>query len=383
MSKRKSNLELLRIISMILIVMSHCDEIFGLSNLYSQTLGIGKIINDWLNMGGQIGVGCFLLISGYFMIEQRVTLKKIMRIGGQVWFYTISIWLGWLLMSLYLHQFDLKDSLVKAVYSFFPILFSHYWFVTAYIILMILAPFFNKLIYALNEKEYKRLLVLLIGIFVVIGGGFPKLLEGIFEGRIIPVFVVYFVAGYIKRFVNVSLKNSGKHLMVALGFYVLLFASSYIITYIGILLDSDTIKGLRYFYRELNSPLIIVICVELFLSFLKMDIGKKEIINSIAGKTFGVYLIHSNKIISSIVLPKIFPIYLVDNPVLIFIYSVESVIIIYVVCTAIDSLRQLTVEKLWLKILNSKLDKIQSKISVLTERICCNCKKVLKNYYCK
>lgn len=52
MSKRKSNLELLRIISMILIVMSHCDEIFGLSNLYSQTLGIGKIINDWLNMGG-------------------------------------------------------------------------------------------------------------------------------------------------------------------------------------------------------------------------------------------------------------------------------------------------------------------------------------------
>ena len=97
MSKRKSNLELLRIISMILIVMSHCDEIFGLSNLYSQTLGIGKIINDWLNMGGQIGVGCFLLISGYFMIEQRVTLKKIMRIGGQVWFYTISIWLGLLL----------------------------------------------------------------------------------------------------------------------------------------------------------------------------------------------------------------------------------------------------------------------------------------------
>ena len=111
---------------------------------------------------------------------------------------------------------------------------------------------------------------------MVIGGGFPKLLEGIFEGRIIPVFVVYFVAGYIKRFVNVSLKYSGKHLMGALGFYVLLFASSYIITYIGILLDSDTIKGLRYFYRELNSPLIIVICVELFLSFLKMNILLKK-----------------------------------------------------------------------------------------------------------
>lgn len=90
-SLRKSNLELLRIISMILIVMSHCDDIFGLYSLYRYTLGINKLITDWLHIGGQIGVGCFLLISGYFMVDQKITAKKIIKTAGVTWFYSIGI----------------------------------------------------------------------------------------------------------------------------------------------------------------------------------------------------------------------------------------------------------------------------------------------------
>ena len=203
---RQSNLELLRIISMFFIVMSHCDELFGLSSLYSKTLGINKIITDWLHIGGQIGVGCFLLISGYFMIEQEITPKKIFKVAGEVWFFTIGIWLIWVAYLMIIGKFELIDILINTVYAFFPILFSYYWFVTAYIILMILSPFLNAFIKSMDKTQYSRFLLTILVIFVVLAGGFPGFLSGMIEGRIVPVFVVYFVAGYIRKFVDKNKK---------------------------------------------------------------------------------------------------------------------------------------------------------------------------------
>ena len=90
-NQRNSNLELLRVISMILIVMSHGDNWMGLAQMYETKVCVNKLIADWLNLGGQIGVGCFLLISGYFMVEQQFNLKRIFRLLGEVWFYSIGI----------------------------------------------------------------------------------------------------------------------------------------------------------------------------------------------------------------------------------------------------------------------------------------------------
>lgn len=75
-TERNTNLEMLRIISMILIVMSHSDDWMGLAEFYSEIVCLNKFITDWLHVGGQIGVGCFLLISGYFMIDKQITSKK-------------------------------------------------------------------------------------------------------------------------------------------------------------------------------------------------------------------------------------------------------------------------------------------------------------------
>ena len=55
---RQTNFEMLRIVGMLLIVMSHCDEFFGLADRYSTSLGIYKIITDWLHSGGQIDYSC-------------------------------------------------------------------------------------------------------------------------------------------------------------------------------------------------------------------------------------------------------------------------------------------------------------------------------------
>ena len=51
---RQSNFELLRVISVILILMSHCDDFFGFGDVYGATLGVNKLINDWLHAGGTV-----------------------------------------------------------------------------------------------------------------------------------------------------------------------------------------------------------------------------------------------------------------------------------------------------------------------------------------
>lgn len=380
--ERQSNLEVLRIISMILIVMSHCDEIFGLSNLYSSTIGINKIITDWLHIGGQIGVGCFVLISGYFMIEQNITVKKILKLTGQVWFYTIGIWCVWSIWQIGILNNSWISCLKVAKGAFFPILTSHYWFATAYVILMVLSPFFNKLIFSLNQNEYKNLLISVIGIFVILKGGFPNIIPGMSDGRLMPVFIMYFIAGYIKRFRMEKKNNARRHFSIAVLCYFLLFTSFYLITLLGVKFDSSSLINNRYFYRVLNSPLIVVICVELFLCMIEVNISNSRLVNKIASCTFGVYLIHCNNLMQG-ALSKCFPIYKVQNSLYIFICSILAVITIYVVCTIIDFIRAITVGKLWEAFLSKYLKIIQSKIVHFLNNIFKRCKKVLSAFYDK
>lgn len=166
-SERKTNLEMLRIVSMLLIVMSHSDDWMGLAETYKSTVCLNKFITDWLHIGGQIGVGCFLLISGYFMVDQKITTKKILYLWGEVWFYTIGIWVIFLITNILNETGNFHEFLEEGIFAFFPVTATHYWFVTAYIILMVLSPFFNRLILIMNKRTYQYFLVAVIVFFVV------------------------------------------------------------------------------------------------------------------------------------------------------------------------------------------------------------------------
>ncbi len=263
--------------------------------------------------------------------------------------------------------------------SFLPILFGQYWFVTAYIILMLLSPFLNKLINSLEKKEYVALLATSITIFVVLYGGVPRLFPKIIEGRLIPVIVVYFIAGYLRRFGNFEKKNAAKHIIVACVFYLILLASSYVLTLAGVLTGSADILAQRYFYRELNSPIVIVICVELFIGFAMLEMKYSKAVNFIAGSTFGVYLIHANPFMTDMWLPKVFKISEVKNPLLVFAFSVLGVAVIYLICTLADILRRLTVDKLWNKYLDGKFSEHCEGVSRFVNSIAAHWKKADTN----
>lgn len=87
--KRISNIELLRIIAMIMIIMHHF-ALHGCSQL-QRGYTFNTVVIDVFILGGKVGVDLFILISGYFMVDSKITMRKILKFVGQVWFYSISI----------------------------------------------------------------------------------------------------------------------------------------------------------------------------------------------------------------------------------------------------------------------------------------------------
>lgn len=167
-SKRNSSLELLRIISMVLIV-AHHYAIHGFDrNLLDYNYN--KYIIDFFIIGGKLGVNCFVLISAYFMIESKITLKKLMKLWTEIWSYSIVI-----LIIFYIWLVpDNFISFKVIIKNIFPVVYSQYWFMTNYIVLMILSPYLNKCIKMIDKDTHQSLILVLTIMWSIILTLFPK-----------------------------------------------------------------------------------------------------------------------------------------------------------------------------------------------------------------
>ena len=85
-TERKSNIECLRVLSMIMIVFYH---FFVHGEFEITSLSANAVIMEILSLGGRIGYDCFIIISGYFMIKSEFKINKLLRFIFQVTFYSI------------------------------------------------------------------------------------------------------------------------------------------------------------------------------------------------------------------------------------------------------------------------------------------------------
>ena len=151
--KRSSNFELLRIVCMLFIILHH----FSVHTvLPSEAPEINLIIMKICAIGGKIGVNSYVLISGYFLINSKFKLSKLIKIIAEVVFYSLLIY-GILCLTGQV-EFSWQGLANQA----FPIIKEQYWFMTAYVVTYALSPFINKALKSFSNKEYLVLLALLI-----------------------------------------------------------------------------------------------------------------------------------------------------------------------------------------------------------------------------
>lgn len=85
--ERKLNFEALRILSMLLIVVFHYSD-WG-KVMYIEGNTVNRLIGDFINIGGRLGVNLFVLITGYFLVNSKFKVKKLIKLIFEVWCYSV------------------------------------------------------------------------------------------------------------------------------------------------------------------------------------------------------------------------------------------------------------------------------------------------------
>ena len=286
--QRIIGLDLLRIIAMLMIVTMHY---LGNGNfLNSEENGNFNIIANIMESLSIVAVNCFVLITGCFLANSIFSWKKVFKLWGETLFYSISIYLVLIITGV--HEFSIKE----AVKSFLPVITREYWFINVYLLMYILSPFLNILINHLKKEELKRLIIILLFAFCIMPSCLPGSMNFDTTGGygIIWFIVIYMVAAWIRLYdINIkSLKIKRKYYLLFYLVLSLIIASLRITFKVNIMYNSNFI-------------LVFFASIFLFLYFKDLKIRLERISNIIvyiSSLTFGVYLIHTQKILSEFVL---------------------------------------------------------------------------------
>lgn len=365
--QRKSNIELLRIVSMLLIISFHYVYKSG---YVFESLSINSFIVKTFYLFGELGVNLFVLITGYFMIKGQFSLKKLIRLILEVEFCHLLA----LIIAHNVGIITFNNPIRDNILLFFPIIKGEYWFITAYILLYIFSPFLNILLQKMEKRTYQKFLIICIIIFSIIPtffGIFFNTTEGfLFYSRFIWLIVIYSVGAYINLYQINIFKN--KRIIItsaAISFGIMLLGILIIYKFINIFGKLGTTE-VAYFWPPNTIPMFIL-SISIFEIFLNIKIKNNKIINTLASTTLCVYILHDG-MLNPYIWQNIFKTLEHLNNQFSFIYIIGATIIIFIVCVFIDLIRQLIEKHTVIKILNSKwykniLNKSQKLISKFLE----------------
>lgn len=348
--KRQSNLELLRIVSMLLIILHHF-YVHGNIIFESSTITIKELIIQWLSMGGKIGVNLFVITTGYFMINSNFKIKKLLKIIGEVFFYSI----GMFLICEFVLKMDLrlKDSLM----SLFPIIYNNYGFMTSYVLVYIFSNYINKFVKSMNQKENSILLVLLIIIFSILPSMIFAKFQYSYFGWLI---IMYLIGAYFRLYIGKIKSLSNKTRVVFIIVLLLLsLISIYVLDKLYIVLKIDPL----YYALPFHQIIPLSISILTFRLFCDLKIKNSQFINKIASCTLGIYLIHDNRFFRSTMWTKFVKTSTIAKYPLALLWEIVSVITIFMIGCIIDLIRQYTFEKGYMKL----IDKIEGKLKNMKE----------------
>ena len=286
--QRSSNIELLRIVAMLFIMLLHLNREnlgFPTESIFVER-PVYALLWSWLRTINLTGVNVFILISGYFAIRPRV--NSVLSLFFQGVFYSVGLYVVWVLMR--------KTTFSLEVLSMNLRLMKAYWFFGGYVWLMLLAPVLNRFVESVTKKEF--ILFLLVFFLFVCGVEWGmRASDQLQWGYSVLSFVgMYFLGRYVRIYGGRWCKLAPRYdLLVFLG-ATLLSALIVFLCYGGIGHALVSGESLLIQVSAYTSPLCIVGALSLFLFFSKLKVGHIRWINWLAASSFSVYLLHEESI---------------------------------------------------------------------------------------
>lgn len=275
--KRESNIELLRILSILLVMILHANYLAleppsqkAISSSYGNTF-----IQVYIEALSCVCVNVFILISGWFGI--RFKIVRLAELVFQVLFISIALYILLRLTNL-TESMDIKD--------WFQLLFiksGGYWFIRAYLVLYVFSPVLNAFTENGNRNQLK---IFLISFFIL------QTIFGFYHSDVwfsegyspLSFMGLYMLARQMRLYPNQYMKYDRA---LDLTIYLILSA---ITSLCAITLTPFFTKGATIMFLY-SSPLVIIASLYFFLFFTKLSF-RSYVINWIASSSFAAYLVH-------------------------------------------------------------------------------------------
>lgn len=275
------------------------------------------------------GTDIFVLISGYFLSQSKVSLKRIITTWLQILFYSLSLYL--VITCLGFNTFSVID-LVKSI---FPVSFNQYWFMRVYLYLELCVPFLNILLSNLNKRGHQYLIALGF-MLMVIPASIPVIttFNNDAGNGILWFFMLYSTGAYFAKYPPKY--KTRQYCLMAFFMFLVAFVSQILIARVSTLLGFGGMGESRFSTFD-AFPIYIEACCILCAG---IKLSQKPVSNTILKKvvlffsssTAGVYMIHEHPFIRNILWSKL------DLGYHTVLYAFFISVLIFVVCAVIDHL---------------------------------------------
>lgn len=215
---RQLNIEILRILSMLLITVWHI-RVHYMADLHDDG-SLARTFMDYLMYFIPFHVNLFILIMGYFGI--RNCRKKLINTLLLLYFYSISInvilWISG-------EGFNVSD-------AFLPVSGNTWWFMTVYTVMLMVAPIIERYVSEASVKSVNMLV--LGGLFVNFYLGFIRQVNNIYDyGYGLVNFTSVYLIGVWIRIVGTRLLTPPRYsrTLVFMAICLIMAAQYYLIPY--------------------------------------------------------------------------------------------------------------------------------------------------------
>ncbi len=293
--RRMTNVELLRILAMVMVVVMHFLSHSGSLVETDSPLSSVRIIGTLLEMFCLAAVNTYVFISGYFGVKSGFRPSKAIALLCQIWFYAIGIFLVLAAMGIPTMGYS-KGSLnvYGLMQYFFPVETEHYWFATSYFMLYLLTPVLGTAVKSMSKKQLQITLGGLLILFSGIKSVCPLMLAVDKYGYDLAWFIcVYLTAAYFGLYGSQFFEKKGWLV------YIISSLAGFGIQIVMWLLCQRSTSFAYYFSVPFHYNFIFCLtgAVGLFYGFLHIKIKEgpvAEAIRRLGALSFGVYLLHEH-----------------------------------------------------------------------------------------
>ena len=323
-TKRKSNIELLRIILILMIIILHYfnGSMGGLlSHVTSGTFNY--YLSHFLESFCIIAVNVFIIITGYFSFNKSaINTSKVIRLFLIMVFWGIVLSI---VTTLFLKPQSITLNTLKQMIN----ASLTQWFVIIYCILYLLIPYINIIINKISKHNFEILLLICTFFFYIL----PTISNLTIKdgGYGITNFIcLYLFGAYIHKYHNQNIPII-KSTFIFLSMSILTTCFSFI-------------AGRAWAYCTIFNLIASIAFFEIFKS---INVKQSYVINKLATYTFSVYLIDVNMPFNSFLYQTLFHSNQYWNNNFMILNLIITTLGIYILCIILDVIRKVCFSKVF------------------------------------